>query len=197
MKNQIDTVREFPPKKFSAKVRVSDKNMSGVGHPTMHTVYISVGSNIGNALAHCLKGISKIQKIPGVQLDKTSTFYKTEPVDYTDQKWFVNAVVKIRTSLEPIQLFNLLKSIEKEEGRTENGIRFGPRVLDLDILFFDDLILDTPDLTIPHTRMQNRRFVLKPLCDINPDFVHPVLNENMRNLLENSGKKGQRIIKLK
>jgi 2-amino-4-hydroxy-6-hydroxymethyldihydropteridine diphosphokinase len=166
-----------------------------VGHKESlkHSAFISIGSNIGKPVGNCRKGISAIEDTHGIHLKKTSKLYKTEPVDYKDQAWFINAVVEISTFLEPIQLFNSLKLIEKEAGRTEDGIRFGPRILDLDIIFFDDLVLETPDLIIPHPRMDNRRFVLKPLCDINPDFVHPVLQKTMRDLLENLTDKGQSI----
>ena len=142
---------------------------------------------------NCRKGLSALEDAYGIQLIKTSKLYKTEPVDYKDQAWFINAVVEISAFLEPIQLFNYLKLVEKKAGRTEDGIRFGPRILDLDIIFFDDLVLETPDLIIPHPRMDNRRFVLKPLCDINTDFVHPVLQKTMRDLLENLTDKGQSI----
>jgi len=166
-----------------------------VGHKEglKHSAFISIGSNIGKPVENCRKGLSALEDAHGIQLIKASKFYKTEPVDYKDQAWFINAVVEISTFLEPIQLFNSLKLIEKEAGRTEDGIRFGPRVLDLDIIFFEDLVLETPDLVIPHPRMDNRRFVLKPLCDINPDLVHPIFHKTMRDLLENLTDKGQRI----
>jgi len=166
-----------------------------VGHKEglKHSAFISIGSNIGKAVENCRKGLSALENTHGIQLKKTSKLYKTAPVDYEDQAWFINAVVEISTFFEPIQLFNSLKLIEKEAGRTEDGIRFGPRILDLDIIFFDDLVLETPDLVIPHPRMDNRRFVLRPLCDINPDLVHPVLQKTMRDLLGNLSNKGQRI----
>ena len=159
-----------------------------------HTAFISIGSNIGNAVENCQKGLSRLKETRGIQLKKISKFYKTEPVDYKDQAWFINAVVMINTSFEPVELFNILKSIEKQAGRTIDDVRFGPRVLDLDIIFFDDLVMETPQLDIPHPRMHDRRFVLRPLCDITPNLVHPVLKKNMRNLLENLTDKGQRII---
>lgn len=162
-----------------------------------HTAYISIGSNIGNSLENCKKAISVLKNTCSIQLSRISKFYKTEPVDYTDQSWFINAVIEIRTSLEPEQLFKTLKSIEKKAGRDENGIRFGPRLLDLDILFFNDETLETPELVIPHPRMHKRRFVLKPICDINPDFVHPVLLKKMKDLLEGLTDTGQEAIETK
>jgi len=162
-----------------------------------NAAFISIGSNIGNSIENCRKGISALKNAHSIHLKKSSEFYKTEPVDYTDQAWFINIVVEIITSLDPIQLFSTLKRIEKEAGRIENNIRFGPRILDLDILFFDDLVLETSQLVIPHPRMHKRRFVLRPICDINPDFVHPLLHKTMRDLLENLTDKGQGIIEYK
>ena len=163
-------------------------------HGKEHAAFISIGSNIGNTVKNCRKGITALKESSGIQLKKVSKFYKTEPVDYKDQAWFINAVVEISTSLEPKQLFNSLKLNEKEAGRVRNSVRFGPRVLDLDILFFDDLVMETDELVIPHPRMHNRRFVLRPLCDINPDLVHPIFKKTIQNLLNNLTDKEQRII---
>ena len=110
--------------------------------------------------------------------------YRTEPVDYKDQDWFVNYVVKIKTTLDPFSLLDTVKSIERSAGRTGDGIRFGPRVLDLDIILYDMMVLDTSKLVIPHPRMHKRHFVLKPICDIDPDIIHPVFNTTMQSLLE-------------
>lgn len=160
---------------------------------TVHTVYISIGSNVGKSIENCRKAISVLEETRHIELKKTSKFYQTEPVDYTEQAWFINAVIMINTTLEPAQLFNQLKIIEKKAGRERDGIRFGPRVLDLDIIFFDNVVLESSDLAIPHPRMHNRRFVLRPLCDINPDLVHPILNKTMADLLEDLPDQGQRI----
>jgi 2-amino-4-hydroxy-6-hydroxymethyldihydropteridine diphosphokinase len=172
---------------------VNEKKRSDDSDEISHTVYISIGSNIGKPEENCRKGISALRKTNGIQLKKMSKFYETEPVDYKDQAWFINAVVEIKTILDPIKLFNYLKLIEKKIGRSENSIRFGPRILDLDIIFFDDVVMETPDLVIPHPRMDERHFVLKPLCDINPNLVHPVLQKTIKDLLGNITKKGQRI----
>lgn len=112
-----------------------------------------------------------------------SPFYKTAPVDYTDQEWFVNGVARIETDLDPFALLALLKSIEKEMGRKPT-VRFGPRVLDLDIIFYEEEVFNTPKLTLPHPRMDQRRFVLQPLCDIDPDLVHPVIGKSVQEMLE-------------
>ncbi len=162
-----------------------------------HTVYISVGSNLGNKLDNCQKNIDILAASASVSLKVQSRFYKTEPVDYTDQDWFVNAAIKIETCLEPFQLLKKLKSIEHDAGRTDKTVRFGPRVIDLDIILFDDLIINTPELTIPHPRMHKRCFVLRPLCDIAPDIIHPVLKKNIKYLLDTINAKDQRVILFK
>lgn len=162
-----------------------------------HTVYISVGSNIGDKLDNCQKNINILAASPSVSLKVQSRFYKTEPVDYTDQDWFVNAAIKIETFLEPFELLKKLKSIENDAGRTDKSIRFGPRVIDLDIILFDDIIVNTPELTIPHPRMHKRCFVLRPLCDIAPDIIHPVLKKNIKYLLDTINDKDQRVILFK
>ena len=149
-----------------------------------HTVYLSVGSNLGDKLANCKAGINALS------LNRTGTpvtcsaFYRTEPQDLKDQDWFVNAVVKITTRLDPFALLNALEAIQKKAGRQKDAIRFGPRVLDLDILLYDDRTIDSPKLVIPHPRMHKRRFVLKPICDIDPFIIHPGLHRNMQSLLD-------------
>ena len=149
--------------------------------------YISIGSNIGDKLAHCQNGIDALTHPNISGLKGQSRFYRTEPVDYEDQAWFVNGVVKVETLLDPDSLFKRAKQIEKNAGRTDPGVRFGPRVLDLDILIYDDLIMDTEHLVIPHPRMHKRRFVLQPFCDINPEIEHPLLRKDMKSLLEDLG----------
>ena len=103
-----------------------------------HTAYIGAGSNIGNKLLNCQNGIDSLAKSGTSVLKKRSPFYKTEPVDYRDQDWFINVIVKIETTLDPLQLLNQLNAIEQKTGRTRTPIKFGPRILDLDIIFYDD-----------------------------------------------------------
>ncbi len=150
-----------------------------------HTAYISIGSNIGDKLLNCQKGISALTKSGRSVIIGQSNFYKTEPVDYTDQDWFVNSAVKIETTLDPFQLLYELKIIEKRAGRTEDPIRYGPRILDLDIIFYDNIVINSSELIIPHPKMHKRRFVLKSICDIDSKLVHPVLKMDMHYLLEN------------
>ncbi len=148
-----------------------------------HTVYISVGSNMGRKLENCRQGIAKLTRCPDFTLTGQSQFYRTEPVDFEDQDWFVNAVFTIRTQMTPIALLTQLQAIQQVAGRKESSVRFGPRVLDLDILLFDDLVVSSKNLIIPHPRMHKRRFVLRPICDIDPYLVHPTLKKEMRELL--------------
>jgi len=102
-------------------------------------------------------------------------------------------MVKIETVLGPLSLLDIIKSIERDAGRIRNDVRFGPRVLDLDIILYDNLVMNNPRLVIPHPRMHKRRFVLKPICDIDPHIIHPVFHRTMRSLLESLSEKGQRI----
>jgi len=105
-------------------------------------------------------------------------------MDYADQEWFANVVIKIETELDPFRLLKRLKDIECDVGRRDQDIRFGPRILDMDIVLFDDMVIDTSDLVIPHPRMHKRRFVLQPVCDIDPNVIHPVFNADAKCLLD-------------
>lgn len=159
-----------------------------------HVAYISVGSNIGDKLSNCRRGMSSVERSGLAEIVAKSSFYKTDPVDYQRQDWFVNAVFQVNTAADPRRLFETLKSIEIEQGRVKNSIRFGPRTLDLDIILYDDLIVNSPELTIPHPRMHKRRFVLKPFCDIAPQVIHPVLKKTMRQLLESLSEIEQKVM---
>lgn len=159
-----------------------------------HTAYIAVGSNMGDKLGWCQKGIAGLEKNGNSAVTACSRFYRTEPVDYTDQDWFVNAVVRIRTSLPPHDLLAELNMIEISAGRVRTDQRFGPRTLDMDIVFYDDVILDSPDLILPHPRMHKRHFVLQPICDIDASLVHPLLRKTVSDLLTGLEKTGQEIV---
>jgi len=160
----------------------------------IHTAYIGVGSNIGDKLLNCKNGVMALAERQNTKIKKWSRFYQTEPVDYKNQDWFINGVVKIETDIDAFQLIKELKSIEHAAGRMDNTVRFGPRILDMDILLFDDIVVNSCGLIIPHPRMHKRRFVLKPICDIDPSIVHPVLNQELRYLLAALDENGQRII---
>mgnify|MGYP001822008324 CR=1 FL=1 len=149
----------------------------------LHTVIVSIGSNIGDKLANCKQAIEALEQCEGTQIIACSSFYRTAPVDYLDQDWFVNAALQLETTLSPTELLEALQSIQRQAGRLNDPIRFGPRIIDLDIIFYDGLIINLPELSIPHPRMHKRRFVLQPICDIDPAFVHPVLKKEIQILL--------------
>jgi 2-amino-4-hydroxy-6-hydroxymethyldihydropteridine diphosphokinase len=159
-----------------------------------HIVYISTGSNIGNKLQNCEGGIAALTRSGESVLIEQSRFYMTEPVDYMDQDWFVNSVVKIETILDPLQLLTQLQSIQYAAGRSNDTVRFGPRILDLDIIFYDDIKICLPELEIPNPRMHKRRFVLKPMCDIDPKIIHPVFKKDMQYLLDHLDDHEQRVV---
>ncbi len=148
-----------------------------------HIAYIGIGSNLGDKFEQCEKSISEILKVDRNRLLAKSSLYKTQPLGYTSQDWFVNGVIKIETDLEPLELLRSLKSIESRLGRVET-FRWGPRFIDLDILFFDEHEIQTEQLQIPHPFIQERQFVLAPLAEIDRNLVHPVLKKTVQELLE-------------
>ncbi|MFH2093294.1 MAG: 2-amino-4-hydroxy-6-hydroxymethyldihydropteridine diphosphokinase [Pseudomonadota bacterium] len=150
----------------------------------LHTVYLSIGSNMGDKRHNLETAISCLQAHEIIQVESVSGFYRTQPQNYIDQDWFVNAALKIQTTLMPEQLMAVLKALEKQMDKGGKAFRFGPRIIDLDIILYDDLVLKTPTLQIPHPRMHERCFVLIPLCDIGPSQVHPVFKLNLQVLLE-------------
>lgn len=137
----------------------------------MHTIYLSLGSNLGDREAQLRAAIAALGPA-SVTVIKLSSFYETEPVDYLDQPWFLNSVVQAETDLAPLDLLHALQSIEARLGGKKE-FRKGPRKLDVDILLYDDLSISTPELAIPHPRMLFRRFVLAPLAEIAPSLRHP------------------------
>jgi 2-amino-4-hydroxy-6-hydroxymethyldihydropteridine diphosphokinase len=150
---------------------------------TGHSVYISIGSNMEDPLENCRRGIDALCRNAEVALIERSPWYKTQPVDYVDQNWFINSVISAKTRLSPFELLEKTQRIQNRLGRKSDGVRFGPRVIDLDIIFYDDLLIDTAHLVIPHPRMHKRRFVLQPICDIDPTVMHPGLGRNVQELL--------------
>jgi len=147
----------------------------------MSTVYIGIGSNLGDREEHCLKAIRLFSE-KGILVTRRSSMYETEPWGVKDQPKFLNMAIEGETGLTPAGLLEVLKMTEDEVGRTKT-YRWGPRVIDLDILLYDDLVISTPELTIPHPRMHEREFVLRPLAEIAPEKIHPMLEKTMRELL--------------
>jgi 2-amino-4-hydroxy-6-hydroxymethyldihydropteridine diphosphokinase len=146
-----------------------------------HLAYLSLGSNVGDRESHLREAIRRLESAGMVR--SVSSIYETEPVEFTDQPQFLNCVVALETSSTPEQLMLQLLTIEKAMGRKRIQKK-GPRTIDLDILLFEEEVVRTPQLTIPHPAMQYRRFVLEPLAEIAPDALHPVLKKTVKELLE-------------
>jgi 2-amino-4-hydroxy-6-hydroxymethyldihydropteridine diphosphokinase len=145
---------------------------------------ISIGSNIGDKAGNCRRAIAALEGLEDTRVLDIAKMYRTAPVDYLDQDWFLNTAVRIETGLDPHALLAALQRIQRDLGRKADTVRFGPRVIDLDIIFYGDAVIDTPGLVIPHPRMHKRRFVLVPICDIDPRIVHPVLMQPVKTLLD-------------
>jgi len=149
----------------------------------LHTAYVGAGSNIGDRMDYLAKAYRKLLDTPGIEDVKASPVYISEPLGVTTQELFTNMVFMLRTTLSPRELLMACKETETALGRPEQHERWGPRVIDLDILFFDTLQLSTPELVIPHPELHKRKFVLLPLLDL-ADPYHPVLDKSSRKLLE-------------
>ena len=145
-----------------------------------HTVYLSLGTNIGNRAENLKQAVTSLP--PQMTVKKKSKVYETPPWGYTEQESFLNQVVKVTTYLEPEPLLKHLKRLEVALGRKAT-FRYGPRLIDIDILFYDDLVLDSPSLTLPHPNVHERGFVLMPMMDIAPDHIHPVNKKSVREML--------------
>ena len=148
----------------------------------LKTVFLSLGANLGEREQTIERAIEALQQAE-VRLLVRSSLYETEPQDVKDQPWFLNLVVKCETQLFPHQLLALTQKVESDLGRVPGAIRRGPRTIDVDILLFGNSIVETPQLTIPHPRMLERRFVLEPLVEIAPDLRHPATKEPFKKYL--------------
>jgi 2-amino-4-hydroxy-6-hydroxymethyldihydropteridine diphosphokinase len=144
-----------------------------------NTVYLSLGSNLGDRIANLEAAIGSLRRSGDVVA--ISSFYETEPVEFTAQPWFVNGVVQLETDKTPEQLLAAILKIEQEMGRRRTQLK-GPRIIDLDILLFGSSVIESKGLTVPHPAMHERRFVLEPLAEIAAEVRHPVLKRSIREL---------------
>jgi len=159
----------------------------------MHQIYLALGSNIENRKQHIETAIVLLcEKVRGITI---APLYETKPRYFEDQNNFLNTVLCGYTDLEPRELLQFTKAVQKEVGRVER-FRNGPREIDIDILFYDNVVYKDEELEIPHPRLQERDFVLQPFSDINPDFSHPVLKKTIRELLATLPKGQRSVIKM-
>lgn len=149
----------------------------------MARVFLGVGTNEGNRLENISRAARALVASGTIRLIQMAAISETAPLGNPDQPTFLNTVVEIETSLPPATLLEQLQHLERSLGRVPSPQRWGPRVIDLDILFYEDQIVQGPRLTIPHPQMHRRRFALEPLAQLAPDFVHPVLKRTISELL--------------
>jgi 2-amino-4-hydroxy-6-hydroxymethyldihydropteridine diphosphokinase len=153
----------------------------------MHVIFLALGSNMGDREANLKAAVDALE--PEVHPIACSPVYETPPWGYLEQPKFLNQVVKAETHLKPTDLLEYIKKIEGQQGRQET-FRNGPRSIDLDIIFYDQEVIDLPPLTIPHPRMETRAFVLVPLADLAPHYQHPILGVSVTDLLSKVDKSG-------
>lgn len=151
-----------------------------------HNAFISAGSNIGGKKKNIEEALNILNNRKDCIVEKVSSYYETKPVGYLDQDTFLNCAFKLKTLLNAKELMNLLLNVEKELKR-ERVIKYGPRTLDLDIIFYDNIICSDYETVIPHPRAHERQFVMKPLSDIAPYYVHPLLNKRLIHISEELG----------
>ena len=144
-------------------------------------VFIGLGSNLGNRKENIITALQKIGKLPKTAIIKLSSIINTKPVGITNQPDFLNCIVQIKTILDPEQLLLELLKIEREMGRIRKQ-KWGPRIIDMDILFFNNEIINTQDLTVPHPEILNRKFVLTSMKEIAPQFLHPIEKKTIEEL---------------
>lgn len=149
----------------------------------MNRVFIGLGSNVGDRLHYLQRAVKALAGLPATSVMKMSAVYETEPVGVRDQGEFFNAVVEIETGLEVRPLYASVKNIERALGRTSRQ-RWGPREIDLDILYYNEVVLNDSELTIPHPEISNRRFVLTPLAEIAPELIDPVRKQSILEMLQ-------------
>lgn len=149
----------------------------------MRNVYIGLGSNLGNKEEYLVRAIDRIGLCKGICIVNKSRFYETKPIGGPSQPDYVNCVIELESEIEPQSLLQEFKRIELELGR-KPCVRWGPRVIDIDILLYGNKVINNSNLKVPHERMHERIFVLEPLCEISPDFEHPILKKTIFDLLK-------------
>ena len=147
----------------------------------MHNIFLALGTNLGERMQNLAEAIQRLGS--GIQVERVSPIYETKPWGVSDQPDFLNMALRGRTILPPLPLLRFVKQVERDMGR-RTVVRFGPRLIDIDILLYDELTLRSPNLVIPHPRMAERAFVLAPLADLAPDLTHPALEGTIGDLLQ-------------
>jgi 2-amino-4-hydroxy-6-hydroxymethyldihydropteridine diphosphokinase len=160
----------------------------------MKQVFLSLGSNVGNRVGHIRQAIALLEGA-GIEVRRVSSFYQTEPVDFLPQRWFVNCVAEVGTDLMPLRLLKTLQSVERTLGRRP-GIPRGPRPIDIDILLYENVVVRSRALTIPHPGLSERRFVLIPLRELAAHLRHPVTQRTVLEMLRDAPDASQ-VIRLK
>jgi 2-amino-4-hydroxy-6-hydroxymethyldihydropteridine diphosphokinase len=150
----------------------------------MKQVFLSLGSNVGDRVAHLRRAFELLAKV-GIEVRRVSSFYQTEPVDFLAQRWFVNCVAEVGTDLMPLRLLKTLQAVERALGRRP-GIPQGPRPIDIDILLYENVVVRSRALTIPHARLSERRFVLVPLRELAAHLRHPVTQRTVLEMLHDT-----------
>jgi 2-amino-4-hydroxy-6-hydroxymethyldihydropteridine diphosphokinase len=145
-------------------------------------IYLGLGSNLGDRENYLHAAVAWLEQ-DQIQVVRSASVYMTEPRDYVDQPWFLNTVIQVNADLSPAELWQRCLGVEREAGRVRTHDK-GPRTLDVDIIFHDSLVIETPELTIPHSRYHERRFVLAPLMEIAPDFIDPKRGVRVRELFD-------------
>ncbi len=170
-------------RKPQAPVGLPFESVSVKIHRGWYRVYVAIGSNMGEKEKYIEHGIQRLNEHEDIRVQKVSEIIRTKPYGGVEQDDFLNGVLELRTLLTPNELLQYLHRIEAEADR-ERILHWGPRTLDLDIIFYDKWIYEDEDLIIPHVDMQNRYFVLKPMAELHPNFRHPILQKTMKELLD-------------